>query len=59
MVPITMEITSPEVPDLTLIDLPGITEVAFGNQDEDIVDQVRIVRSMNSCYYFLLSFIVL
>ena len=41
MTPITMEITSPDVPDLTLIDLPGITEVAFGNQDEDIVDQVE------------------
>ena len=38
--PITLEITSPDVPDLTLIDLPGITEVAFGGQDEDIVDQV-------------------
>uniref|UniRef100_A0A8C0KVX6 Interferon-induced GTP-binding protein Mx2 n=1 Tax=Canis lupus dingo TaxID=286419 RepID=A0A8C0KVX6_CANLU len=28
---ISLEITSPEVPDLTLIDLPGITRVAVGN----------------------------
>ena len=41
MTPITLEITSPDVPDLTLIDLPGITEVAFGGQDDDIVDQVE------------------
>ena len=40
--PITLEITSPNVPDLTLIDLPGITEVAFGNQDDMIVEQASI-----------------
>ena len=40
MTPITQKITSPDVPDLTLIVLLGITEVAFGGQDDDIVDQV-------------------
>uniref|UniRef100_A0A8D0GE70 Dynamin-type G domain-containing protein n=1 Tax=Sphenodon punctatus TaxID=8508 RepID=A0A8D0GE70_SPHPU len=33
---ITLEISSPEVPDLTLIDLPGITRVAVKNQSLDI-----------------------
>ncbi len=37
---ITLEITSPDIPDLTLIDLPGITEVAVGNQDDMICEQV-------------------
>lgn len=39
---ITLEITSPEVPDLTLIDLPGIARVAVGNQPQDIGLQVSI-----------------
>ncbi|XP_008569440.1 PREDICTED: interferon-induced GTP-binding protein Mx2 [Galeopterus variegatus] len=38
---ISLEITSPEVPDLTLIDLPGITRVAVGNQPQDIGQQVK------------------
>ncbi|XP_004697376.2 interferon-induced GTP-binding protein Mx2 [Echinops telfairi] len=38
---ITLEITSPDVPDLTLIDLPGITRVAVGNQPQDIEMQVK------------------
>lgn len=40
---ITLEITSPEVPDLTLIDLPGITRVALGNQPQDISLQIKIL----------------
>ncbi|KAI1885201.1 hypothetical protein AGOR_G00217740 [Albula goreensis] len=38
---ITLEIESPEVPDLTLIDLPGIARVAVGNQPSDIGDQIK------------------
>uniref|UniRef100_A0A8C8D8N3 Dynamin GTPase domain-containing protein n=1 Tax=Oncorhynchus tshawytscha TaxID=74940 RepID=A0A8C8D8N3_ONCTS len=38
---ITLEITSPDVCDLTLIDLPGITTVPFKDQPEDIGDQIR------------------
>ncbi|KAB0403504.1 hypothetical protein E2I00_002446 [Balaenoptera physalus] len=38
---ISLEITSPEVPDLTLIDLPGITRVAVGNQPHDIGLQIK------------------
>lgn len=38
---ITLEVSSPHVPDLTLIDLPGITRVAVGNQPADIGRQVR------------------
>lgn len=38
---ISLEVSSPHVPDLTLIDLPGITRVAVGNQPYDIEYQVR------------------
>ncbi|XP_006916792.1 interferon-induced GTP-binding protein Mx2 isoform X1 [Pteropus alecto] len=38
---ISLEITSPEVPDLTLIDLPGIARVAVGNQPQDIGAQIK------------------
>lgn len=37
---ISLEIASPEVPDLTLIDLPGIARVAVKGQPENIGDQV-------------------
>ncbi|NP_878287.1 interferon-induced GTP-binding protein MxE [Danio rerio] len=38
---ITLEIQSCDVPDLTLIDLPGIARVATGNQPEDIEKQIK------------------
>ncbi|XP_054640115.1 interferon-induced GTP-binding protein Mx-like [Dunckerocampus dactyliophorus] len=38
---ITLEIFSPNVPDLTLIDLPGITRVAVKGQPENIGDQIK------------------
>ncbi|KAG8518580.1 Interferon-induced GTP-binding protein Mx2, partial [Galemys pyrenaicus] len=38
---ITLEVTSPEVPNLTLIDLPGIARVAVGNQPPDIGVQIK------------------
>ncbi|KAF4020622.1 hypothetical protein G4228_012279 [Cervus hanglu yarkandensis] len=38
---INLEVTSPEVPDLTLIDLPGITRVAVENQPQDIGLQIK------------------
>lgn len=37
---ISLEIASPEVPDLTLIDLPGIARVAVKGQPENIGEQV-------------------
>ncbi|XP_054831032.1 interferon-induced GTP-binding protein Mx1-like isoform X2 [Eublepharis macularius] len=37
---ISLEIASPDVPDLTLIDLPGIARVAVGNQPQDIGKQI-------------------
>lgn len=43
---ISLEITSPDVPDLTLIDLPGITRVAVKGQPENIGDQVRRVQAL-------------
>ncbi|XP_037687373.1 interferon-induced GTP-binding protein Mx1 [Choloepus didactylus] len=38
---INLEVCSPHVPDLTLIDLPGITRVAVGNQPADIGWQIK------------------
>lgn len=37
---ISLLIASPDVPDLTLIDLPGIARVAVNGQPEDIGEQV-------------------
>lgn len=39
--PIHLQIHSPHVLDLTLVDLPGITKVAVGDQPADIEYQVR------------------
>ncbi|XP_059414810.1 interferon-induced GTP-binding protein MxE-like [Carassius carassius] len=38
---ITLEIQSCDVPDLTLIDLPGIARVPTGNQPKDIDKQIK------------------
>ncbi|XP_074526612.1 interferon-induced GTP-binding protein Mx-like isoform X2 [Halichoeres trimaculatus] len=38
---ITLEIASPDVPDLTLIDLPGIARVAVKGQPENIGEQIK------------------
>ncbi|XP_030636498.1 interferon-induced GTP-binding protein Mx3-like [Chanos chanos] len=38
---ISLEIASPEVPDLTLIDLPGIARVAVKGQPENIGEQIK------------------
>uniref|UniRef100_A0AAR2JSX0 Uncharacterized protein n=1 Tax=Pygocentrus nattereri TaxID=42514 RepID=A0AAR2JSX0_PYGNA len=38
---ITLDISSPDVCDLTLIDLPGITRVPVKGQPDDIGDQIR------------------
>ncbi|XP_060626288.2 interferon-induced GTP-binding protein Mx1 [Anolis sagrei] len=40
---ISLEISSPDVPDLTLIDLPGIARVAVGNQPADISEQIKML----------------
>ncbi|XP_021261601.1 interferon-induced GTP-binding protein Mx-like [Numida meleagris] len=40
---ISLKIWSPHVPDLTLIDLPGIARVAMGNQPQDIGQQIKIL----------------
>ncbi|KAL3059071.1 hypothetical protein OYC64_011078 [Pagothenia borchgrevinki] len=38
---ISLEIASPDVPDLTLIDLPGITRVAVNGQKGNIENQIK------------------
>ncbi|KAG9470067.1 hypothetical protein GDO78_018973, partial [Eleutherodactylus coqui] len=38
---ITLAVESPNVPDLTLLDLPGITRVALANQPQDIGQQIK------------------
>ncbi len=40
-IPITLEIHSADIPDLTIIDLPGLTEVAVEGQDPQIVMQAN------------------
>jgi replication fork clamp-binding protein CrfC len=40
-VPINLKIYSPNVLSLTLIDLPGITKIAVGDQPPDIEIQIR------------------
>ncbi|XP_068035694.1 interferon-induced GTP-binding protein Mx-like [Anomalospiza imberbis] len=40
---ISLEVWSPDVPDLTLIDLPGIARVAVGDQPKDIGDQIKML----------------
>lgn len=39
--PINLKICSPQVLNLTLIDLPGLTKVAVGDQPVDIEEQIR------------------
>lgn len=38
---ISLEVTSADVPDLTLIDLPGIARVAVKGQPENIGERVK------------------
>ncbi|XP_068011341.1 interferon-induced GTP-binding protein Mx-like [Melanerpes formicivorus] len=40
---ISLEICSPHVPDMTLIDLPGIARMAVGNQPKDIGEQIKML----------------
>ncbi|NXY37541.1 MX protein, partial [Pomatorhinus ruficollis] len=40
---ISLEVRSPDVPDLTLIDLPGIARVAVGDQPKDIGEQIKML----------------
>ncbi|KAM8814845.1 interferon-induced GTP-binding protein Mx1 [Rhynchonycteris naso] len=46
---ISLEVSSPHVPDLTLIDLPGITRVAVGNQPADIGCQIKTLIKKYIC----------
>lgn len=47
---ISLEVRSPDVPDLTLIDLPGIARVAVGDQPKDIGDQIKkLLRRIIGC----------
>ncbi|NXW03222.1 MX protein, partial [Fregetta grallaria] len=47
---ISLEIQSPDVPDLTLIDLPGIARVAVGDQPKDIGEQIKtLLRRTIGC----------
>ena len=39
--PINLRIFSPNVPTLTLVDLPGLTKVPVGDQPKDIEKQIR------------------
>lgn len=39
--PINLKIHSPNVPNLTLVDLPGLTQIAIEGQDKKIVENIR------------------
>lgn len=45
---ISLEVISADVPDLTLIDLPGIARVAVKGQQENIGEQVKHLQTGNS-----------
>ena len=38
---ITLEVSKPDAPDLTMVDLPGIVRNPVGNQPKDIEDRIR------------------
>ena len=43
--PITLTVSRPDLPDLTLVDLPGIVRVPIGDQPPDIYDQIsKMIR---------------
>eukprot|EP01134_Creolimax_fragrantissima_P002477 CFRG2477T1 len=47
--PINLKLFSPHVLDLTLVDLPGITKIAVGDQPEDIESQINaLIESYTS-----------
>ena len=39
--PINLKVFSPHVLDLTVVDLPGLTKVAVGDQPDDIEQQIK------------------
>ncbi|NWX15494.1 MX protein, partial [Aegotheles bennettii] len=55
---ISLEICSPDVPDLTLIDLPGIARVAVGNQPKDIGEQIKRLLKKIICRQETLNLVV-
>ncbi|CAM4412675.1 unnamed protein product [Lepidochelys olivacea] len=55
---ISLEISSPNVPDLTLIDLPGIARVAVGNQPKDIGNQIINLIKMYICKQQTINLVV-
>lgn len=53
---IRLEVESQDVPDLTLIDLPGIARVPKEGQPEDLYDQVSIrIRSFVTLINFIIE----
>lgn len=43
--PITLTMSRPDLPDLTLVDLPGIVGVPIGDQPPNIYDQIsKMIR---------------
>uniref|UniRef100_A0A8D1UXV0 Interferon-induced GTP-binding protein Mx1 n=1 Tax=Sus scrofa TaxID=9823 RepID=A0A8D1UXV0_PIG len=55
---ISLEVSSPHVPDLTLIDLPGITRVAVGNQPYDIEYQIKSLIKKYICKQETINLVV-
>lgn len=67
--PITLRIYSPRVLNLTLVDLPGMTKVAVGDQPSNIEHlirelclrfvQDRLTLAILSCYLAFIKFLTL
>ncbi|XP_064381322.1 interferon-induced GTP-binding protein Mx-like isoform X2 [Dromaius novaehollandiae] len=55
---ISLEVWSPAVPDLTLIDLPGIARVAVGDQPADIGEQIKKLLKNIICNKETLNLVV-
>ncbi|KFQ42307.1 Interferon-induced GTP-binding protein Mx, partial [Nestor notabilis] len=55
---ISLEVWSPDVPDLTLIDLPGIARVAVGEQPKDIGEQIKVLLKKIICFKETLNLVV-
>ncbi|XP_030332173.1 interferon-induced GTP-binding protein Mx-like [Strigops habroptila] len=55
---VSLEIWSPDVPDLTLIDLPGIARVPVGEQPKDIGEQIKILLKKIICFKETLNLVV-
>lgn len=51
-----MRLAAPDVPDLTVVDLPGIIRTSTAGQDPAVIAQVCILFSRSIIYQFMVVF---